>query len=308
MPDKIIRILDFDGSVTSQRRLLSEYDPKIVDLKSSGPLARFWANKKVLSDLEKAIPPSEDSITFLGSGDFHHISSILISRYRDPFSVISFDFHPDWDTVAPVLTCGSWVSSVLKKRDISKLILVSIASGDISSFWMITGDLASLKDDRLEIYPYIHTRSSVLFRNVPDNISIIKKRSLFSTEVRWNELYDKDIFEFFSHIIKRLPTENVYVSIDKDCLKREYAVTNWEEGRLTLDELLEMLKLIKDNRRIVGVDITGDYSDIKVNGILKNIISYIDHPRRPTGKAVGKDAGAKINEDTNLKILELLNS
>jgi len=308
MPGKKVRILDFDGSVTRQKRLLSKYGPEIISLKKIAPRVRFWSGKRDLAVVNSMIQPSEGSITFLGSGDFHHISCLLMSHYQKPISIINFDLHSDWDILSPFLSCGSWVKEALEKANVKKAVLAGVSSDDISSFWLETGDIGSLKGDRVEIYPYSHKPSYLFLRNIPDNISIKKERGLLAQKVYWNELCGRDLFEFFFHIIKRIPTEDVYVSIDKDCLKKESAVTNWEEGRLALDELLIMLKLIKDNRNIIGADITGDYSDVEVKGILKRMISRIDHPGKFAGEELAEDARTRINEDTNLKILELLSS
>ena len=82
MPDSSIRILNFDGGLTRQTRLLSRYQPEIIDLLDLGPCARLWASGKIKSELEARIRESAElnKISFLGSGDFHHISNILIEQ------------------------------------------------------------------------------------------------------------------------------------------------------------------------------------------------------------------------------------
>lgn len=49
----------------------------------------------------------------------------------------------------------------------------------------------------------------------------------------------------------------VYISIDLDVLSREYARTDWDQGTMTLDELIEAIEEIKKSSRIFGVDICG---------------------------------------------------
>ncbi len=58
-----------------------------------------------------------------------------------------------------------------------------------------------------------------------------------------------------SEIPKDLP---LYISIDKDVLSTEFAVTDWDQGNMTIDELLEDLKILFKNHKILGVDICGD--------------------------------------------------
>jgi arginase family enzyme len=303
-----LRILNFDDSIIKQQRLISLYASEIIDLKDIGPRARLWLDKKTKLIIEKRIQDSaKNSITFLGSGDFHHISNILISQFNEPISVIDFDFHPDWDILPPRLGCGSWVNETLKNKNILKFTLFGVSSSDISTFSIQTGNLRSLKNDRLEIYPYAHAPSLVFFRSVPHNVSIRKAEKLFfSKKIYWNELQSKNLVEYFMDIIKHLPSKKVYLSIDKDCLKNEFALTNWEEGKLSLEELLLVLKLIKDSLEIVGLDITGDYSKVSIEGRVKKIISQLDHPKDIKASHLPESAITAANEETNLKILKAI--
>ena len=306
MLNKSIRILNLDDSVVKQQNLISRYKAEIIDLKDLAPKVRLWMNKKTKEDIEKRIQgSSKDSITFLGSGDFHHMSSILINRSHKPISVIIFDFHPDWDTLPPHLACGSWVNQILKNKNVQKCILIGVSSDDISSGYVQSGNLGSLKDNRVEIYPYAHKPSKAFFKRIPQNLSFELKKHLLFNEIYWNELKNKNLKEFVLSLLKRIPTKEVYISIDKDCLKRNYALTNWEEGCLSLDELQLMLKLIKENLDIVGVDITGDYSKIHIKNKFKRILSYFDHPRELIANKFSEPGATAVNEETNLKIMEL---
>jgi len=309
MLSESIRILNFDDSVIKQQNLLSRYKTEIIDLKDIGPRTRIWLDKKTKKEIEKRIQGlPKNSVTFLGSGDFHQVSHILINQFDEPISVILFDFHPDWDILRPRLGCGSWVTESLKNRNILKFILMGSSSKDLSSPWIQTGNMNSLKENRVEIYPYSHRPSFAFFKRMPENFSTKIKKALFLNKIYWNELKEKDLINQLFSILKRLPTRKVYLSIDKDCLRNEYALTNWEEGRLSLAELLLMLKLIKDNVDIVGMDIVGDYSEISVSGKLKNFISYLDHPEDLKIKYLSDAFITEVNEGTNIRILELLNS
>ena len=266
-------------------------------------------DKKTMKDIEGRIQGSlKNSITFLGSGDFHHISHILINQFEQPLSLIIFDFHPDWDTLPPHFGCGSWLTQTLKNKNILKCILIGVSSTDISSWWVESGNLDSLKDNKVEIYPYSHRPSLAFFKDVPANISLKIEKGFFYNKLYWNELKGKDLTGFFLSLLKRIPTEQVYISIDKDCLKKEYALTNWEEGHMSLEEFLLMLKLIKENLDIIGMDITGDYSKISLAGSYKRFFSRLDHPKNIDAEKFSASFITATNEETNLKILELLAS
>lgn len=308
MLNNSIRVLNFDDSILKQKKILTRYKFEILDLKGIGPIARNWVNLKTRGIIEGRIKNSaKNSVTFLGSGDYHHISEILISRFNEPISIIDFDFHPDWVLLPPRFGCGSWVNEVLRKKNILKFIMLGVSSADLSSPDIQTGNLGLLKDDRVEIYPYEHKPSLAFFKIIPKNISLTVKNGIVFNRIYWSELKDKNLNDFFYELLKRIAQKKVYVSIDKDCLKNDYALTNWEEGKFSLDELLLLLKLIKENLDIVGLDISGDYSPVSVKGVIKKIASYLDHPKKIKAATLPEPIVTSINEETNLKILEALN-
>jgi len=302
-----IRILDFDGSVKAQPNLLLKYPHQVISLTDLACGSRLWMNTHMRKTIQERVGAGgKDSVTFIGSGDFHHISSLLVSQFTEPISLINFDFHPDWDILSPRYSCGAWVNQALKNKNILKCVLVGISSDDISSPWIQSANLGAFKNDRLEIYPYIHGATTVFLRKVPENRSLKLRKNFFSTKISWEELKGRNLGDFFSSVIKNLPAKKVYVSIDKDCLSSSYALTNWEEGKLALSELLLMLKLIRDNLDIVGLDVTGDYSPVEVRGLLKSLISGWDHPREIAAQKYSPEEILHLNESTNLKILETL--
>ena len=183
---------------------------------------------------------------------------------------------------------------------------MGVSSGDISPTFFRMGNYDSLKGDRVEIYPYQHKPTKVFFKKIPLNISAEIKRGLFFEEIHWQELKAKNIAESFLHILHRLPTDKVYVTIDKDCLKAPYSLTNWAQGRLELTELLLMLKFIKENTEIIGLDITGDYSPVKTEGVIRTAITAINHPRDFSAKGKSQSFIDSTNEATNIRILDLL--
>ena len=59
------------------------------------------------------------------------------------------------------------------------------------------------------------------------------------------------------HESPRLPDCPIYLSIDMDVLSEQFARTNWNQGSMTLDELLETVKRIMSTGYVIGVDICG---------------------------------------------------
>lgn len=307
MLDPTARILDFDGSLIRQQALLARYRPDIIDCTRLGPAARLWASETTAAAIRKALSPLPGhAVTLTGSGDFHHVSHLLLSRFAEPLTLIVFDFHPDWDLLPPRLGCGSWVSRALGLAHVDKVILLGPSSADLAPPALYTGNLQAFKSGRLELYPYERAPSRVLLRRVPDNPSLRVARVGPVSTIGWTCLRGRDLRSFMKEVLGRCGAGRAYVSIDKDCLRAEHALTNWEEGRLSLDELLVMLEVIRDTMDIIGADITGEYSAPVLPGPCKRFCSRLDHPADYTARTAPADRINAVNERTNLALLELL--
>jgi hypothetical protein len=305
-----IRILNFDDSLTSQKNLIAKYNSppytcEIIDFKKEAPYLRYWANRKLLSLLAQRLGnPKDGVITLYGSGDFHHISIALIECLRRPISVLVFDYHPDWDGLPPQFSCGSWVNAIVDNDNVKKVILLGPSSHDLSAKGLFTASFRGLKANKLEIYPYQRKPSRLFFRNLK-NIDCLKvSHSPFVSKIEWDNLAQKQLDIFLPKVLSKLATDDVYISIDKDCLSADYAVTNWEEGPIALTWLLKALELIKLKKNIVAVDITGDYSPIMLKSRIKKFISSLDHPYKNISLQ-DMETITRLNEDTNLQILNV---
>lgn len=92
----------------------------------------------------------------------------------------------------------------------------------------------------------------VLFDNHPDN-----QRTAFGDDIlscgSW-VYYAQGHNPFLKPLSEGLP---VYISIDLDVLSTEYAHTNWDQGDMTPDCLLENIGALARSHRIIAVDICG---------------------------------------------------
>ena len=304
-----IRILDFDGSVLAQNNLLRKYttlpySAEIIDLKDIAPSCRYLTTKRNLERIKERLKHSlHSAITLYGSGDFHHISSVLVSGFKAPTGVIVFDFHPDWDGISPGISCGSWVTQISREKNIQKILLLGPSSKDLSGFGLATAYLKSLKGGKLEIFPYDKKPSRAYFRYLKSNTCLKTKRDIFGSTIYWPNLKEKDA-DFIRELIKRMPMDDVYISIDKDCLSRAWALTNWEEGQMPIGWMTSALSVIKEEKNVVGMDITGEYSPIVIKNPFKRFISSIDHSEQ-TAEGVELSKITSVNEAANLKILDL---
>jgi hypothetical protein len=190
-----------------------------------------------------------------------------------------------------------------KAKNIQKTILLGPSSKDLSALGLATACLKSLKSEKLEIFPYDKKPSRTYFRYLKNTACFKTKRDIFGSTIFWSNLKEKSV-DFVRELIKRMPVDDVYISVDKDCLSHAYALTNWEEGLMSIGWLINALAVIKEEKNVVGMDITGEHSPIVIKSPIKRFLSSIDHPKQ-TAEEIEPSKIASVNEATNLKILDL---
>lgn len=55
----------------------------------------------------------------------------------------------------------------------------------------------------------------------------------------------------------------IFLSIDLDILSTECAVTDWDQGELSLEQLLSLIRSVKEGRRLIAADICGGITESK---------------------------------------------
>src|SRR4051794_8509939 len=110
------RVLDLDGSVRGQRGLCRRSRAHVVPLQEWGPRLRLACGFGAFGRFERALAEElgeqhdrAPTLTFVGSGDFHHVSLALVRRQVGPCNLLVLDNHPDWMRGVPLLHCGTWL-------------------------------------------------------------------------------------------------------------------------------------------------------------------------------------------------------
>lgn len=263
-----------------------------------GPALRLWSRTPALDALagrlRDALRGSDRPLlAFAGSGDFHHVSPLLIERAvalaGQPLTILHIDNHPDWVRFRDGMHCGSWVARAARLPGVARVITVGVCSNDIGGARARQADLALLEEDRLELYPY-HT---------PDGEPSIR---LCGRE--WPSIASLGEDAFIELLLSRIPTRAVYVTLDKDVLDGAYAVTNWDQGCATLEFVSELIRQTGARHVFAGADVVGDWSAPRYAGFaaggLKWAEALLDQPWRAPGAAA-----LRVNEDTNLHLLGL---
>ena len=161
-------------------------------------------------------------IHFLDSGNYHYVTKFFAEQIQEPFSLVLFDYHDDMNkrTAYELTDCGSWARDIFFNHPYLKQLII------------IGPD-----QKQLEITD-IHIKEKLVCISIQELES--KK-----AEVK----------------LKQIKTDvPVYISIDKDVLSESCAVTNWNQGRMSLKMLEDLLTLFLVESEVIGVDICGEYS------------------------------------------------
>ena len=278
-----LRILDIDGSLPTQPGIadaIAAGRAQYFDLRAEEFAVRLWASRRRMRALEKqlaalASPPGTGPlVTFYGSGDYHHVATALIGTATEPVTIVHFDNHPDWVRNPTTHNCGGWVNRVLELPEVARIITLGICSDDLVNPQLKGGNLTELGSGRLEIHPW-RVPPSRVWGQIGDGFG----HRQVGGHLLWNCLENLDWVSFFDALAARLPTEAVWVTIDKDVLRPADAATNWDQGQMPLDAILIALKILGGKRRIVGVDVCGEYSAPRFRSPIKRIAAWLDHPR-----------------------------
>lgn len=277
-----LQILDLDGSVTAQTSLRDAatwQDVREIDLRDLGPRLRLWARTATIEAARRRLADAgvgiDGTITLLGSGDFHHVASLLHERVAEPFTLVHLDNHPDWVRLAPRWHCGSWINRALELPNLARAVTLGPCSDDLVRPGLKGGNLAALASGRLVLYPWSHAPSRV-WRRIADGPGHSWRRGW----LHWRNLGERRLDEAIAEVIEQIPTDAVWISIDKDVLPEREVVTNWDQGQMPLDAVLETLREIRARRRVIGADICGEYAPPAHSNPLKRIEARIDQPQR----------------------------
>lgn len=250
------------------------------DLRSWGPVLRFSAPAREMERFYREQAGGLPPILIYGSGDFHHLSALWLRRLGSRTTVVSFDNHPDWDIRPPKWCCGGWVNRAL---DLAQVEKVSVwGCGNFECWWpgRIFGNNFAERSGRLEVHPWAE-----------DGGGKVRARRGAILRENWRER--------FSAFVAQLGAMKVYLTIDLDCLRADEAVTNWESGRFSLEDVAWALELLGQGNRIVAGDICGAWSAPIFARRKQRFAAEMDHPKLP-------EREPEAVRQTNLRVLARL--
>jgi len=251
-------------------------DLPLIDTREWGPRLRFSAPSRLIEEFFSEIAPRLAPFLIYGSGDFHHLSGLWIRRLTEPFVLVSFDNHPDWDVRPPRWGCGGWINRALEQPLVEKICVWGC--GNFECWWPrnLFGNRRAERSGELEVHPWADERPA-------------------SDQNRRGAILRSNWQAKFIQFAQALEGSNLYVTIDLDCLRAEDAVTNWESGRFAIDDVAWALAQLRTHAKIVAGDICGAFSPPKYARGGQRFIANMDHPKLP---AVDIEAARKINRRT----------
>ncbi|MEO8856174.1 MAG: hypothetical protein ABI343_04210 [Burkholderiaceae bacterium] len=251
-------VLDFDGSAGVPP------GATVVPLAGWQQRIRFGCTLRSMAALRHALAaglPFDPGTVFTGSGDFHHVSLLLIERLarHGPLDVIVLDNHPDNMRYPWGIHCGSWVSHVTALPFVRHVQVMGIGSPDVRlrhalenrllplfrgrlSYWCIGNDIGWAR----------HVGLGTAIRNFDSARAMLNAFAEQQAGVR----------------------HPVYLSLDKDVLSTRVARTNWDQGVLLESDVVEVVLQLA--RRLAGCDITGDVSAAHYTARWKRWLSAVD--------------------------------
>lgn len=221
-----------------------------------------------MEDFRAEIASTISEIPFLlfGSGDFHHLTAIWLRRFADePQVLVSFDNHPDWDVRPPRWSCGGWINRALET--LPALQLASVwGLGGFEYWWprRLFANQRALRQGRLEVHAWADDR-----------------RRGWQAKLLAAAIRPADWRERFRAFARRVAGLRVYVTVDLDCLRSDVAVTNWDSGQFSLEDLTWAIGELRARAGIVGADLCGAWSAPVFARRGQALASRLDHPRLP---------------------------
>ena len=161
-----------------------------------------------------------NALRFIDSGDYHYLSLFFLERIRTPFGLLLFDHHSD--------------------------CMESAFGGGLLTFgsWVLRA-LSSL--------PYL--KKAILVG--PADEDRTGEQLLKDPRITW--VQESEFEQKKKELCEELLIYPVYISLDKDVLDTQEAVTDWSQGTMRLDGIFSFLREAKNcGVQFLGMDVCGE--------------------------------------------------
>jgi len=290
-----VRVLDLDHAVPRQQSVMSKYRPQVIPMTDWGPKIRmgcaFRRFRAFARDLAKAIGSEKDgdpTLTLYGSGDFHHVSLALLARQASPCNLAVIDNHPDWMRGVPFLHCGTWVHHAARLGHVRRIIHIG-GDVDFDNLYRFMAPWPALHRGKMIVIPARRPFERGPWRR-------LAHAPLMTATSRCNLSADgfQELLRPIADDLRRWP---LYISLDKDVLTAVDALVNWDSGHLQLADVRIIFGGLLEaaGRRLAGMDIVGDWSPVRVQGLFRRFLHWTEHPALSIDSDRASDRNALTN-------------
>ena len=251
-------------------------DARHLDRREWGPPLRYSTTSALVRDFYENMQSELRPFTLYGSGDFHYLTALWLRRVEEPFTLVSFDNHPDWDIRPPHWCCGTWINRALELPHLREVAIWGCGNFELNWPSRLFANRRAMRENRLSIWPWSE-RISRSAREIWPGIQ----------RMHWQRQ--------FARFAQRLMGAKVYVTVDLDCLSG--SATNWENGLFTNEDIAWALRELHTHTEVIGGDVCGAWSPVVYARFKQRIGGKLDHPRLPAvDPAVAKVRNAKALE------------
>lgn len=283
-------ILDVDDSV-----LPLDMDELRIPMQNWQESIRFGCSWPDFSRLEhhlRQVLPEEHGCAFLGSGDFHHLTLLLLRRMErlapvpEAIDLVVLDNHPDNMRYPFGVHCGSWVFHAAAMPFVRHVHVLGICSADITWPHAWENHLTPFLRRKLT-YWSVGRRAGWL--------SLIGRKDACRTFPSADALLDA-----FLPVAGSSPL--LYLSVDKDVLAPSVARTNWDQGVFSETHLTALVETCRG--ALAGADVCGDVSEYAYQSRFKRFLSRLDGQQPLAPEQVR--AWQKQQRNINARLLRML--
>lgn len=200
-------------------------------------------------------------VHLIDNGNYHYLSCLLAQRIGTPFALVLIDHHADMrpsafgeDDDKGLLSCGGWVRTLAaRNRHLRQVVMIGVEETLFAEEYALLAEGCLPGPDEPGMSKEAEKGAGVSVVRIagdgesPQHILTALGETLSET----------------------LP---VVLSVDKDVLSAEEVETNWDQGRMRLDALCEVITGICRSYRVPVFDLCGapDARTAHADALLQN--------------------------------------
>ena len=121
----LVNVLDFDHMYQTQL-MFRDLDSEWIDCSDVVGANRYCELQTLVEIKKRLFKRKKSSITFIGNGNYHYVTYLLLSEIQSPFTLVLFDHHTDMmaSPSPSLISCGSRVLHAIKRLPMLKKVVM----------------------------------------------------------------------------------------------------------------------------------------------------------------------------------------